>query len=152
MMTDPLADMLTRIRNAVRIEWPVVDMPASGLKRGVAEVLKSEGYIYDCQVGTMVAGEHGHSEFKPLEPGAPAEAPKKTVLRVFLKYGQQGEKVIRRLERISKPGCRVYRSYKDLRPVLDGLGIAVISTSQGVMSDRQAKAKKLGGELLCTVW
>ncbi len=152
MMTDPLADMLTRIRNAVRIEWPVVDMPASSLKRGVAEVLKSEGYIYDYQVGSMAPGEHGHAEFKPLDSGSQSEAPKKAVLRILLKYGQQGERVIQQLERISKPGCRVYRSYKDLRPVLDGLGIAVVSTSQGVMSDRQAKAKKLGGELLCTVW
>jgi len=150
MMTDPLADMLTRIRNAVRIEWPVVDMPASRLKRGVAEVLKSEGYIYDYQVGSTAPGEHGHAEFKPL--GDQGETPKKAVLRVLLKYGQQGERVIQRLERISKPGCRVYRSYKALRPVLDGLGIAVLSTSQGVMSDRQAKVKKLGGELLCTVW
>jgi small subunit ribosomal protein S8 len=150
MMTDPLADMLTRIRNAVRIEWPVVDMPASRLKANVAEVLKSEGYIYDYQLGSLVAGAQGHADFKAHE--GQGEAPKKAVLRVFLKYGPQGEKVLQHLERISTPGCRVYRSYKELRPVLDGLGITVLSTSQGVMSDRQAKAKKLGGELLCTIW
>ena len=146
MMTDPLSDMLTRIRNAVRIERPAVDMPASRLKLGVAEVLKSEGYIYDYQVGSMVAGEHGPT----FQPGGEGQA--KKLLRVFLKYGPQGERVIQRINRVSKPGCRIYRSYKELRPVLDGLGIAVLSTSKGVVSDRQARAQKLGGEVLCRVW
>jgi small subunit ribosomal protein S8 len=146
MMTDPLSDMLTRIRNAVRIERPVVDMPASRLKAGVAEVLKAEGYIYDYQVGRMAKTEHG----PVFEPGASDEA--KKILRIVLKYGPQGERVIQRITRVSSPGCRVYRSYKEIRPVLDGLGISVISTSKGVLSDRQARAQKLGGELLCRVW
>jgi small subunit ribosomal protein S8 len=146
MMTDPLSDMLTRIRNAVRIERPVVDMPASRLKAGVAEVLKTEGYIYDYQVGRMVKTEHGPT----FEPGSP-DSGKKT-LRIILKYGPQGERVIQHISRVSSPGCRVYRSYKELRPVLDGLGISVLSTSKGVLSDRQARAHKLGGELLCKVW
>jgi small subunit ribosomal protein S8 len=148
MMTDPLADMLTRIRNAVRVERPLVDMPASRLKAGLAEALKSEGYILDYQVGVEEKNEQGIPVFKPQDqPAAP-----KTVLRIFLKYGPQGERVIRHLERVSRPGCRIYRGYKELRPVLDGLGVALLSTSRGVMSDRQARAKNLGGELLCTVW
>jgi small subunit ribosomal protein S8 len=148
MMTDPLADMLTRIRNAVHVERPLVDMPVSGLKVGVAEVLKAEGYIQDYQVGTVETGDQGVSEFRPN----PDRAIPKAVLRIILKYGPQGEHVIQHVERISKPGCRIYRSYKSLRPVLDGLGIAVLSTSHGVLSDRQARQRKVGGELLCTVW
>jgi small subunit ribosomal protein S8 len=138
--------MLTRIRNAVRIERPAVDMPSSRLKVGVAEVLKTEGFIYDYQVGSMAKTEHG-TEFQPGETDS-----SRKVLRVILKYGPQGERVIQRISRVSSPGCRVYRSYKDLRPVLDGLGIAVLSTNKGVLSDRQARAQKLGGELLCRVW
>ncbi len=146
MMTDPLADMLTRIRNANHIERPVVDMPASRLKIGVAEVLKAEGFIIDYQVGTMEQTEQGEL-FQPNEnPGS------KPVLRVFLKYGPEGERVVRHMSRVSRPGCRVYRGYQELRPVLDGLGIAVLSTSQGVLSDRQARSRRLGGEVLCTVW
>jgi small subunit ribosomal protein S8 len=148
MMTDPLADMLTRVRNAARIERPIVDMPASRLKVGVAEVLKTEGYVYDYQVGQEVPDEHGIPHLQPAE----GKVEGKATLRIFLKYGPDGERVIRHLERISKPGCRIYRGYKELRPVLDGLGIAILSTSQGVLSDRQARAKRLGGELLCTVW
>lgn len=147
MMTDPLADMLTRIRNAVRIERPLVEMPASQLKVGVAEVLKSEGYINDYQVGKPVKDERGATVLEPVSDRGRG----KITLRVFLKYGPQGERVIQRLDRISSPGCRVYRSYRDLRPVMDGLGIAILSTSQGVMSDRQARSRKLGGELLCSV-
>ncbi len=148
MMTDPLADMLTRIRNACRIERPLVDIPASRLKAGVAEVLKQEGYILDYQVGTVETDEHGAAILKTASDPNVAKA----ILRVFLKYGPQGERVIRHLERVSKPGARIYRSYRDLRPVLDGLGIAVLSTSQGVVSDRQARQRKLGGEVLCRVW
>jgi small subunit ribosomal protein S8 len=147
-MTDSLADMLTRIRNANRIERPAVDMPATRLKAHVAQVLKDEGFILDYKVGEKVADETGHEEFKPK---AEAAGPK-AVLRVFLKYGPEGEKVIRNIERASRPGLRLYRRSTQIKPVLDGLGIAVISTSHGVMSDRQARAKKLGGELLCTVW
>jgi small subunit ribosomal protein S8 len=148
MMTDSLADMLTRIRNANRIERPAVDMPTTKLKARVAQVLKDEGFILDYQVGEMVPDDTGHATFTPK---AESLGPK-AVLRVFLKYGPDGEKVIRNIERASRPGRRLYRRAAQLRPVLDGLGIAVVSTSRGVMSDRQARAQKLGGELLCTVW
>jgi small subunit ribosomal protein S8 len=147
-MTDTLADMLTRIRNANRIERPLVDMPASKLKAGVAEVLKAEGYILDYQVGQTVTDEAGNASFQPVSDW---KTPK-LVLRVFLKYGPQGEKVIQHISRVSRPGCRFYKKEKNLWPVLDGLGIAIISTSQGVMSDRVAKRKKIGGEVLCKVW
>lgn len=148
MMTDPVADMLTRIRNGARIELPAVDMPSTKLKRHIAQVLKDEGFIIDFQVGKYAAGDDGRNTFQtPVEEQDP-----KQVLRLFLKYGPNGERVIRHIERKSKPGCRVFRQFKELRPVLDGLGIAVLSTNRGVMSDRQAKAQRLGGELLCEVW
>ena len=131
MMTDPIADMLTRIRNAVSVERPEVEMPISKVKKGVAEVLKREGYIWDWQ----------------FEEAAPVGN-----LRIELKYGPSGEKVIRNIRRISKPGCRVYSRSKDLRPVLNGLGISILSTSKGVMSDREARQQKIGGEVLCEVW
>lgn len=149
MMTDPLADMLTRIRNANRIERPAVDMPGTRLKANVAQVLKDEGFILDYQVGQLVPDEAGHATFQPLAAGASVP---KAVLRVYLKYGPEGEKIIRRMERASRPGRRLYRRHDQLKPVLDGLGIAVISTSKGVMSDRRARAERVGGELLCTVW
>jgi small subunit ribosomal protein S8 len=133
MMTDPIADMLTRIRNAVRIERPRVDMPLSKVKRGVAEVLKREGYIWDWR--------------EEEEQDAPAK-----VLSIDLKYGPNGERVIRHIRRVSKPGRRVYSRAGRLRPVLDGLGISIISTSRGVISDREARQRKLGGEVLCEIW
>src|SRR3954470_6861887 len=105
MMTDPLADMLTRIRNAVRIEKPAVEMPASGLKAKLAQVLKDEGYVLDFQVGRYDADDQGHKNFV-TEGVALSEA--KAVLRVYLKYGLEGERVIRHIERVSKPGCRKY--------------------------------------------
>jgi small subunit ribosomal protein S8 len=148
MMTDPIADMLTRIRNANRTERPAVDMPVTGLKRGIAQVLKEEGFVLDYQVGELVADEQGHTSFEAREG---AKGPK-AVLRVYLKYGPEGERVIRHLERASRPGRRLYRRHDQLKPVLDGLGIAVLSTSRGVMSDRQARTRRVGGELLCTVW
>jgi small subunit ribosomal protein S8 len=148
MMTDSVADMLTRIRNANRIERPAVDVPATRLKARVAQVLKDEGFILDYQVGEMAADESGTVTFTPKDDAAGPKA----VLRVFLKYGPEGEKVIRNIQRASKPGCRVFKGYRDIRPVLDGLGISVVSTSRGVMSDRKARAQKLGGEVLCTVW
>jgi small subunit ribosomal protein S8 len=148
MMTDPIADMLTRIRNASRIERAVVDIPATALKKSIAQVLKDEGFILDYQLGKMAKSAQGQAEF---QPDAAAKGSKAT-LRVFLKYGPEGEKVIRRLERASRPGRRLYRHYAKLEPVLDGLGIAILSTSRGVMSDRQARAQRVGGELLCTVW
>jgi small subunit ribosomal protein S8 len=148
MMTDPIADLLTRIRNANRIERAVVDIPANKVKRSIAQVLKDEGFILDYQVGDVTPGAAGHTEFTPRENASGSKA----VVRVFLKYGPDGEKVIRRIERASRPGRRLYRRHDQLKPVLDGLGIAIISTSRGVMSDRQARANRLGGELLCTVW
>jgi len=131
MMTDPIADMLTRIRNAVRVERPHVEMSVSKVKRGLAEVLKREGYIWDWE----------EVEDKPTNQ-----------LRVHLKYGPNGERVIRRIRRVSKPGRRVYSGTAELRPVLGGLGICIVSTSRGVISDREARQRKLGGEVLCEVW
>jgi small subunit ribosomal protein S8 len=133
MMTDPIADMLTRIRNAVRIERPIVEMPHSKVKRGVAEVLKREGYIWDWR-----------EENADDTPG----------MRLYLdlKYGPNGERVIRHIKRVSKPGRRVYSRANTLRPILNGLGISIISTSRGVISDREARQKNLGGEVLCELW
>ncbi len=130
MWSDPIADMLTRIRNALHMRRREVTIPASNLKTGIAKVLKDEGYVED---------------FDKIEDG------KQGVLRVRLKYGPQGEPVILKLDRESKPGRRDYRGVDDLPRVLNGLGIAIVSTSQGVMSDRQCREKKIGGELLCTV-
>src|SRR5207248_317117 len=118
MMTDPLADMLTRIRNANRIERPVVDMPATKLKVAVAEVLKEEGFIADYQVGKVGKDADGQPTFDPITDMA---LPKIT-LRIFMKYGQEGERVIRAIDRASKPGRRLYRRNNQLKPVLDGLG------------------------------
>lgn len=131
MLSDPIADMLTRIRNAVSVERPHVDIPLSKVKRGLADVLKREGYIWDWQV---IEGE-------PVQQ-----------LRLELKYGPNGEHVIQSIKRISKPGRRVYRGSAELRPILNGMGITVLSTSSGVVSDREARQKKLGGEVLCEVW
>ncbi len=158
MMTDNVADMLTRIRNANRIELAAVEMPATQLKARIAQVLKDEGFVLDFQVGSYAADEQGRSAFRSLADakgadakGADAKGPKR-VLRVYLKYGPEGEKVIRHIERVSRPGRRLFRRHSQLRPILDGLGIAVLSTSRGVMSDRQARAQKVGGEVLCNVW
>ena len=146
MMTDPIADMLTRIRNALHVERPLVDMPASTLKVRIAEALKAEGYLVDYQLGYQVERD-GHQAFEPSGDVKP-----KRVLRIFLKYGPQGERVIQHLERVSRPGCRIYRSFRDLRPVVDGLGISLLSTSKGVLSDRQARKLKVGGEVICSMW
>lgn len=148
MMTDPIADMLTRIRNANAIERPAVDMPATKLKAAIAQVLKDEGFILDFHVGKLSTDEAGHQNFEETSDFSQPHI----VLRVWLKYGPEGEKVIRHLERASKPGRRLYVRKDQLRPILDGLGISVISTSKGVMSDRRARAQKLGGEMICTVW
>jgi small subunit ribosomal protein S8 len=131
MMTDPIADMLTRIRNAVRVEHPNVEMPLSKVKRGLAEVLKREGYIWDWEE---------------------IESDPSRQLRLHLKYGPNGERLIRHIKRVSKPGRRVYRGADGLRPVLNGLGISIISTSRGVVSDREARQRHLGGEVLCELW
>jgi small subunit ribosomal protein S8 len=130
MMTDPIADMLTRIRNAVRVERQFVDMPHSKVRRNVAEVLKREGYIWD---------------YEELED-VPCNQ-----LRLELKYGPNGERVIQSIKRVSKPGRRIYRKSRDLRPILNGLGISIISTSHGLVSDREARQQNLGGEVLCEI-
>jgi small subunit ribosomal protein S8 len=148
MMTDPIADMLTRIRNANAIERPAVEMQATKLKAAIAKVLVEEGFILGYRTGLYAKNAEGADEFKEDNDYSKAHL----VLQVFLKYGPEGEKVIRHLERYSKPGRRVYQGYKDVKRVLDGLGIAILSTSRGVLSDRQAKRAKVGGEILCTVW
>jgi len=131
MMTDPIADMLTRIRNAVRIEHARVEMPISKVKCGLAEVLKREGFIWNWE----------EVDDKPVNR-----------LRIELKYGINGERLIRHIRRVSKPGRRVYSRADRLRPVLNGLGISIVSTNRGVLSDREARQKKLGGEVLCELW
>ena len=148
MMTDSLADMLTRIRNANRIERPAVDIPATKLKIAVAQVLKDEGFIAEYHVGCIQSDEQGNKTFVQEKDLSKPHV----LLRVYMNYGPEGERVIRHIARASRPGRRLYRRAEQLRPVLDGLGISVISTSRGVMSDRKARAQRLGGELLCTVW
>ena len=138
-MTDPIADMLTRIRNAVSAKHTRVDMPASRLKADIARILEGEGYIQG---------------FKLLddEPGAPkGRAPVKT-LRLFLKYGPRGEKLITGIERISRPGRRVYFGRSDVPEVLAGLGTSILTTSRGVMTGREAMRAGVGGEVLCNIW
>lgn len=130
-MTDPIADMLTRIRNANVVYREVVDIPASRMKRALAQILKQEGYIRDYEL---------------VEDG------KQGILRVHLKYGANRERVITGLKRISRPGLRVYAGHDELPRVLGGLGIAVLSTSRGVMTEKQAKEEHIGGEVLCYVW
>ena len=130
MINDPIADMLTRIRNAVRIERRFVDVPLSHLRIGVAYVLKREGYIWD------------YSE---------VEAEPAKMLRIELKYGPNGEKIIQSVRRVSKPGRRVYAKCAELKPILNGMGISIVSTSKGVVSDREARHQKLGGEVLAEV-
>jgi len=130
-MSDPIADMLTRIRNANAIRLESVDIPASNLKRGIAEVLHRNGYI---------------REWRLLEDGCQG------TLRVFLKYGPDGEFVISRLQRVSSPGRRVYRGVEDMPKVLDGLGTAILSTSRGILSDHEARTQRVGGEVLAEVW
>ena len=130
MWSDPIADMLTRIRNAVRVRDKQVSIPSSKIKVGIAKVLKEEGYI------------HGFDVIEDNRQG---------ILRVDLKYGSRGEDVIRRIDRVSRSGRRVYRKVSDLPRVLDGLGIAIVSSPRGVLSDRSCREQKVGGEVLCTV-
>ena len=131
MLTDPIADMLTRIRNAVAAGKSYLDMPSTKVKIAIAEVLQKEGFIVGFEL---------------------LDRPVQNDVRIQLKYGMKGESVIRRIERVSKPGKRVYSSCAELRPVLRGLGVAVISTSKGVMSDEEARRARVGGEVLCKVW
>jgi len=130
-MTDPIADLLTRIRNAVRVGKKSVAVPYGGLKQHMVEVLKREGYLGDYEIvgeGVMRA------------------------IHIVLKYGPDGESVIREIRRASKPSRRLYWKTGEVKPVLDGLGIAVLTTSKGVISDREARRERVGGEVLCTVW
>lgn len=128
--SDPIADMLTRIRNGVRARKPYVNVKASKICEGIAAVLKKEGFIED---------------YVRIDDG------KQGIIRVTLKYDQEGLPAISEIQRTSKPGCRVYASVDDLPVVLAGLGIAVVSTSKGIISDRSCRESKVGGEILCTV-
>ena len=131
MWSDPVADMLTRVRNAVRVRRRQVTIPSSKLKVGIAKVLLSEGYV---------------SGYDVVSDG------KQGLLRIDLKYGPRGEEIIHRIKRESHSGCRVFRRVKELPQVLDGLGIAIVSTSRGVLSDRVCREQNVSGELLCTVY
>ena len=130
-MTDPIADMLTRVRNAVQAKHQKVDMPASRLKVEIARILKQEGFI---------------AHYKTSEEEG------RNFLTLFLKYGPKGEKVISNIERISRPGCRVYVSKTEIPKVLGGLGINILTTSHGVMTGKQARRQGYGGELLCNIY
>lgn len=130
-MTDPIADMLTRIRNANMVKHETVDVPASNMKKELARILLEEGFIRGYDV---------------IEDG------KQGIIRIQLKYGQAGEKVITGLKRISKPGMRVYAAKEELPKVLNGLGISIISTSKGILTDKQARNEGVGGEVICYVW
>ena len=130
-MTDPIADMLTRIRNGIQAGHQRVDVPVSKIKVEIARILREEGYI---------------SNYKVLGEGTRA------MLRVYLKYGPAGERVIQRLERGSKPGSRYYVGWNEIPRVLGGLGVSILSTSHGIMTGREARRRRLGGELLCQVY
>jgi small subunit ribosomal protein S8 len=130
-MTDPVADFLTRIRNANMVYHDKVEVPSSKMKRAIAEILKQEGFIKD---------------YEYIEDG------KQGILRIYMKYGSGKERVITGLKRISKPGLRVYTRKDSIPKVLGGLGIAIISTSKGIMTDKRARQENLGGEVICYVW
>ena len=130
-MTDPIADMLTRIRNANMVRHEKLEVPASNVKKEIAEILKREGFIRDVEY---------------------VEDNKQGIIRIFLKYGKENERVITGLKRISKPGLRVYAKTDEVPKVLNGLGIALVSSSQGLLTDKEARAKKVGGEILAYVW
>ena len=131
-VTDPISDMLTRIRNGVRSSAPAVEMPASKFKVALAEVLRNEGFI---------------SSFETKSLGSPEQK-----MRVVLKYGPNGEKVIQGVKRVSRPGLRIYRNAIKVPRVYDGLGVAIISTNQGLMTDRQARKRNVGGEVIARIW
>jgi small subunit ribosomal protein S8 len=137
-MTDPISDMLTRLRNAVSAKHTRVDLPASKLKAEIARILQDEGYIQGFRIIE--------------EPAEKAARQPRQVIRVFLKYGPHGEKVMTGLERISRPGRRVYLGAEDVPTVLGGLGTSILTTSRGVMTGRAARKAGVGGEVLCNVW
>ncbi len=131
-VTDPISDMFSRIKNAVRVGAPAVEMPASKQKVALAELLRNEGFI---------------SSFETKSLGAPEQK-----MRLVLKYGPRGEKTIQGIKRISRPGLRIYRDARRVPRVFGGLGISIVSTSQGLMTDRQARKSHLGGEIVAKVW
>jgi small subunit ribosomal protein S8 len=139
-MTDPIADMLTRLRNAVIAKHPRVDVPASRVKREIARILEDEGYI------------QGFKLVDEKSPGASKAVSPRQMIRIFLKYGPRGEKVISGVERISRPGRRVYFRRNQVPAVLGGLGTSILTTSRGVMTGRAAQRAGVGGEVLCNVW
>ena len=131
VMTDPIADFLTRIRNANQAKHEVLEVPASNIKKGIATILKNEGFVKNVEF---------------------IEDDKQGIIRVFLKYGQNGEKVITNLKRVSKPGLKKKKKREDLPKVLNGLGIAILSTSEGLLTDKEARQKNVGGEVIAYVW
>jgi small subunit ribosomal protein S8 len=131
-MTDPISDLLTRIRNAHLAKHDRLDVPVSKLKLEICKLLKEEGFI---------------KNFRVIEGDAPT-----ATLRVFLRYSAEGVPVINHLERVSKPGRRVYKGADEIKPVRNGLGVGIVSTSQGLLSDAQARERRMGGELLCEIW
>ncbi|WP_208559774.1 30S ribosomal protein S8 [Marinilactibacillus kalidii] len=131
VMTDPIADFLTRVRNANNARHTKVEIPASNIKKGMAQILKNEGFVKDFEF---------------------VEDDKQGIVRIFLKYGQNDERVITGLKRISKPGLRVYVKAEEMPKVLNGLGVALVSTSEGVVTDKTARSKNIGGEVLAYVW
>jgi len=131
MITDPIADMLTRIRNAIAARHPKVDVPASRLKSEIARILKDEGYILN---------------YKPADEGS------KKLIRIYLKYTPGNVPVISRIERVSRPGCRVYVGAKEVPRVLGGLGVNILTTPKGVMTGKAARKAGVGGEVLCQLW
>ena len=131
MMTDPIADMLTRIRNANTVGHETVEIPASKMKKAIAEILKEEGYITDFEV---------------------IDDNKQGIIKVTMKYGANKERVISGIKKISKPGLKVYAKANEVPSVLGGLGIAIISTSKGIISDKEARKLGVGGEVICYVW
>jgi Ribosomal protein S8 len=130
-MTDPIADMLTRIRNANTVKHETVDVPASNIKKEIVRILLEEGFVRGYDV---------------------IEDEKQGIIRIQLKYGQSGERVIQGIKRISKPGMRVYTSAYEVPKVLNGLGMSIISTSKGILTDKQARKENVGGEVICYVW
>ena len=130
-MSDVIADMLTRIRNANDAKHSTVDIPASNMKKAIADILVSEGYVKSYQI---------------IEDG------KQGIIRVTLKYLANKQKVIRGIRRVSKPGLRIYAGYEDMPKVMNGLGVAIVSTSKGIMTDKKARAEKVGGEVIAFVW
>lgn len=130
-MTDPIADMLTRIRNSLRASHETVDVPSSKMKVNIAKVMKTEGYI---------------KNFKIVSEGRDKR------LRIFLRYDEEGLSIISGLKRISKPSCRVYKGSDDIPKILNGYGISIVSTSKGLMTDKEAREAHVGGEILCSLW